>query len=82
MFSVPVASSVKRAEDGVSCAGKFFAVSGVLFAMEERVFQLGPMGTKKIIKAVINLLGAVKLAALGECYRFASALGVDMEKFA
>ena len=60
----------------------FITAAPVLSAMSEKVFQLGPVGTGKIIKAMTNLLGAVNLAAVGECYRFASALGLDMEKFA
>ena len=50
--------------------------------MSEKVFQLGAVGTGKIIKAMTNLLGAVNLAAVGEFYRFASALGLDMETLA
>ena len=46
------------------------------------MFRLGAVGTGKIIKAMTNLLGAVNLAAVGEFYRFAFALGLDMETLA
>lgn len=60
----------------------FDAAAPVLSAMTEKVFRLGSVGTGKIIKAMTNLLGAVNLAAVGEFYRFASALGLDMETLA
>ena len=60
----------------------FVAAEPVLSAISEKVFQLGTIGTGKIIKAMTNLLGAVNLAAVGEFYRFASALGLDMQTLA
>ena len=60
----------------------FVAAEPVLSAISEKVFQLGTVGTGKIIKTMTNLLGAVNLAAVGEFYRFASALGLDMETLA
>lgn len=67
---------------GAGDSKDFVAAEPVLSAISEKVFQLGTVGTGKIIKAMTNLLGAVNLAAVGEFYRFASALGLDMETLA
>lgn len=67
---------------GAGDPADFEAAAPVLSAMTEKVFQLGAVGTGKIIKAMTNLLGAVNLAAVGEFYRFAAALGLDMKTLA
>ena len=49
---------------------------------ESKVFRLGAVGTGKAVKAMTNLLGAVNLAAVGEFYRFAAAMGLNMDMLA
>lgn len=88
VLDVPVTGARPKAVAGtlvVLGAGDpadFDAAQSVLSAMSEKVFRLGAVGTGKIIKAMTNLLGAVNLAAVGEFYRFASALGLDMRTLA
>lgn len=88
VLDAPITGARPKAVAGtlvVLGAGKdadFEAASPVLSAMAEKVFRLGEVGTGKTIKAMTNLLGAVNLAAVGEFYRFASALGLDMETLA
>ena len=88
VLDAPITGARPKAVAGtlvVLGAGKdedFDDAAPVLSAMTEKVFRLGEVGTGKIIKAMTNLLGAVNLAAVGEFYRFASALGLDMETLA
>lgn len=88
VLDAPITGARPKAVAGtlvVLGAGKnedFDAAAPVLSAMAEKVFRLGAVGTGKTIKAMTNLLGAVNLAAVGEFYRFASALGLDMQVLA
>ena len=88
VLDAPITGARPKAVAGtlvVLGAGKdedFDDASPVLSAMTEKVFRLGAVGTGKTIKAMTNLLGAVNLAAVGEFYRFARALGLDMQTLA
>lgn len=86
VIDAPITGALPRAIAGtltILGAGDpkdFQKASPVLSAMAEKVYQLGAVGNGKLIKAMTNLLGAVNLAAVGEFFRFASAMGLDMEQ--
>lgn len=88
VLDAPVTGALPRARAGtltIMGAGDpedFRRAEGVFAPMAEKVYQLGKVGNGKLIKAMTNLLGAVNLAAVGECYRFAAALGLDMDQLA
>ena len=88
VIDAPITGALPKAIDGtltVMGAGKeedFRRAEPVFAAMAEKVFRLGRGGNGKLIKAMTNLLGAVNLAAVGEFYRFASAMGLNMEEAA
>ena len=88
VLDAPITGARPKAEAGtlvVLGAGDdadFDAAEPVLSAMTEKVFRLGAVGTGKAVKAMTNLLGAVNLAAVGEFYRFAAAMGLNMDMLA
>lgn len=88
VIDAPMTGALPKAIDGtliIMGAGdpEAFEKSKEIFApIAEKVFQLGKVGDGKLIKAMTNLLGAVNLAAIGEFYRFARAMGLDMESLA
>lgn len=86
VIDAPITGALPKAIDGtltVIGAGDpedFRKAEPVFSAMAEKVYQLGPVGNGKLIKAMTNLLGAVNLAAVGEFFRFASSMGLNMEQ--
>lgn len=60
----------------------FEKVQPIFDVLTRKVYNLGPVGNGKLVKAMTNLLGAINLAAVGELYRMAKAEGLDMEAFA
>lgn len=50
--------------------------------LTRKVYNLGPVGNGKLVKAMTNLMGAVNLAMVGEICRMAKAEGLDMDAFA
>ena len=88
IIDAPITGALPRAINGtltILGAGDptdFQKAASVLNAMAEKVYQLGPVGNGKLIKAMTNLLGAINLAAVGEFFRFASSLGLNMEQLA
>ncbi len=85
VIDAPITGALPKAIDGtltIMGAGRaedFQRAEPVFASMAQKVFQLGPVGNGKLIKAMTNLLGAINLAAVGEFYRFASAMGLDMD---
>lgn len=88
VIDAPITGALPKAIDGtltIMGAGRaedFQRAEAVFAPMAEKVFQLGKVGNGKLIKSMTNLLGAVNLAAVGEFYRFASAMGLNMEELA
>lgn len=88
VIDAPITGALPKAIDGtltIMGAGDpeaFKAAEGVFAPIAERVFQLGKVGNGKLIKSMTNLLGAINLAAVGEFYRFARAMELDMEQLA
>ena len=88
VIDAPITGALPRAINGtltILGAGKpddFEKAAPVLNAMAEKTYQLGAVGNGKLIKAMTNLLGAVNLAAVGEFFRFASTMGLDLSQLA
>ncbi|MEW4412979.1 NAD(P)-dependent oxidoreductase [Clostridium sp. AN503] len=59
----------------------FEAVRPVLEAMGKKIYNLGPVGNGKWVKAAGNLLGAVTLAAVGEICRLSKTRDLDYDLF-
>ena len=84
ILDAPVTGAKQKAMEGtltVMGAGDpadFQKADGVLHAMASKIFQLGELGNGKLVKAMTNLLGAINLAAVGEFYRFAESMHLDM----
>ena len=88
VIDAPITGALPRAINGtltILGGGKpddFEKAAPVLNAMAEKVHQLGAVGNGKLVKAMTNLLGAVNLAAVGEFFRFASTMGLDLSQLA
>ena len=67
---------------GAGDPAAFEKVQPIFDVLTRKVYNLGPVGNGKLVKAMTNLLGAINLAAVGELYRMAKAEGLDMEAFA
>ncbi len=52
----------------------------VLKPLTRQIFNFGAVGNGKLVKAMTNLLGAVNMAALAECYRGLAGRGLDMQQ--
>lgn len=59
----------------------FEKVQPIFDVLAKKVYNLGPVGNGKLVKAMTNLLGAINLAAVGEIYRMAKAEGLNMDAF-
>lgn len=66
---------------GAGEAETFQKVQPVLDAISKKVYQLGPVGNGKFVKAVTNLMGAVNLAMAGEICRIVKKQGMDLGQF-
>lgn len=66
---------------GAGDAEAFERVRPVLESMGKKIYNLGPAGSGKWIKAVGNLLGAVNLAAVGEICRLSKTRDIDYDVF-
>lgn len=88
VIDAPVTGALPKAIEGtltIMGAGDpsdFSRAAPIFDAIAEKVFQLGKVGNGKLIKSMTNLLGAINLAAVGEFFRFAKAMGLDMEQLA
>ncbi|MDO4280246.1 MAG: NAD(P)-dependent oxidoreductase [Peptococcaceae bacterium] len=88
VIDAPVTGAVVGAQKGALTimgagdAADFERVQGIFDILAKRVYNLGPVGSGKMVKAMTNLLGAINLAAVGEFYRMAAAEGLDMHQLA
>ena len=67
---------------GAGDPAAFARVQPIFDVLAKKVYNLGPVGNGKLVKAMTNLLGAINLAAVGELYRMAKAEGLNMDAFA
>lgn len=87
VIDAPVTGAKIGAETGnltIIGAGEpeaFQKVQPVFDVISKKVYQLGPVGNGKFVKAVTNLMGAVNLAMVGEICRIVKKQGIDLNQF-